>query len=149
MSDKLTDGSKMKKIIYAIIMSLPLLLASCNKENQPLSTDSLKGTWNLEQIDGIPAGELSVWMEFSDKTFDIYQRLGNKVSYEHYSGTWSLVKGVLSGSYSDGKPWASSYNATITDGVQLKLEAVGNGEVSTYRKSNIPSEVRETIISEK
>lgn len=139
----------MKKILYVIMALFTLLLASCNKENQPLNSDSLKGTWNLEQIDGVSAGELSVWMEFSETSFDIYQRLGNKVSYEHYNGTWSLVKGVLSGKYSDGKPWASSYNATITDGVQLRLEAVGSGEVSTYRKSNMPSEVREQVISEK
>ena len=143
------DGSRMKKIIYATIALFSLLFVSCGKENQPVSSTSLLGSWNLEQVDGVATGDLSVWIEFSESSFDIYQRLGATVSYEHFSGSWSVTKGVLSGTYSDGKPWASSYNASITDGSQLKLEAVGSGEISTYRKSSIPSEVRENVISEK
>lgn len=108
-------------------MAIALISVSCHKE-PAVSADSLIGHWQLVSIDGDAVGTksfsdsqgLSVWISFSSDSFDLYQKAGKEVSYSHYKGTWTLSEGTLSGKYSDGSAWASSYDVAL-DGEFLTL----------------------------
>lgn len=120
------------KRFFTILMvfAAALVFGSCQKERQTLSSESLIGIWHLSSIDGDPVGTksfsdsqgLSVWIEFKADSFDLYQRASQNVSYSHYSGTWSLAGKVLSGKYSDGTPWSSTYEVTL-EGDTLTLKS--------------------------
>jgi len=127
----------MKKIVYILLLTAATLLASCSKDSKPVSSEDIIGTWTLMTIDGNSCGELSVWITLSESTFDIYQRASSKVFYDHYTGTWSISNGILSGKYTDGTPWADTYKAEISDKIVLSLTGITSGEVSIYNKSEI------------
>ena len=120
----------MKKFFtILIVFAAALFFVSCQKERETLSAESLLGCWHLSSIDGDPVGTksfsdvqgLSVWIEFKADSFDLYQRADENVSYTRYSGTWSLAGKVLSGKYSDGTPWSSTYEVALSgDTLTLK-----------------------------
>lgn len=101
-------------------MAIALISVSCHKE-PAVSADSLIGHWQLVSIDGDAVGTksfsdskgLSVWISFSTETFDLYQRAGKDVTYSHFTGSWSIAEGVLSGKYSDGSAWSSTYEVFL------------------------------------
>lgn len=129
----------MKKIYYILFIALAFILTSCHKEPKPVSAEEIIGTWTLEHFGGVPAGELSIWIDFQSSSFDIYQRASSDVSYEHFTGEWTITAGVLSGKYSDGTSWASSYNAEISEDGKLVLVSSSTEEESIYRKADFPS----------
>lgn len=137
----------MKKL-FAILITIAatLLTASCQKD-APLVKDDLLGAWKLVSIDGDPVNTksfsdsrgLSVWIQLSADSFDIYQRVGEDVSYSHFKGSWSLSDGVISGKYSDGSAWAGSYSVAL-DGGYMTLSCAN--EVQKFHKEpSLPSEI--------
>ena len=105
---------------------------------------NVTGCWSLTSVEtkaAIGTTEVQVYIEFaSDKTFSLYQMLGEG-RYSHFSGTWKLAGKTLDGTYSDGKAWGSSYEAS-KDGANTLVLTSGTGEVSTYTKIDaIPAEV--------
>ena len=119
--------------IWSLVVLFAMALVGCGKDND----DAIVGQWHLTSWnDSKP--EFEVYVEFKDGgQFNIYQQVWT-LRYEHYTGTYSANKGVLSGNYSDGSSWLASYQYTLQDGV---LKLYNNGEVSVYRACAIPAEV--------
>lgn len=81
-------------------------------------------------------------------TFELYQKIGEG-SYRLYNGTWSLDEetAMMTGKYNDGIPWGSGYTVTLSeDGVSMTLAPSENGEDQVYRKTAIPSEVKDNAV---
>ena len=80
----------------------------------------------------------------ADCTFELYQKSGTQSErYEKYTGTCSSENGILSGVYSNGKPWGSKYTFSFTfivDGMILK--SYNLIEVQQYYKVTIPEKVK-------
>lgn len=76
--------------------------------------------------------------------FELYQKIGDG-GYRLYRGTWKVdeEKALLSGKYNDGDAWAASYSVEVSgDALTLTSDNTAK-EKSTYRKENVPAEVKE------
>ena len=132
--------------ISALAAALVILLSGCHKTpvERPLQTSDLAGQWALSSFSATKAvnvggTSVDVYIEFrEDGTFDLYQQIGQGW-YNHFSGTFSVADGILSGEYSGGKSWGASYEVTKTDST-LQLSTTG-GETYTYQKTTIPDSV--------
>ena len=132
----------MKKLLY--IISAQLLMAACGKnggDNTELTLEQkLCGQWHSTSItiDG------DIYIDFAQtKTFELYQQIGEG-AHRLYRGTWNLERDLLTGKYNDGEDWASAYQIAIEGDVLTMTSGNDAAETSTYRKSEIPAEVKET-----
>ena len=131
-----------------LLAALFVALASvgCNKEPETPAVDYAKvivGQWHCA-----PEGyDVDVYVSFeAEGTFNEYQRLGDG-GYRHYTGTWSVEKDVLSGVYSDGVEWGSSYTISF-DGANMILTATNDSaEAMTYVQTTIPDDVKNSAIA--
>ena len=141
----------MKRTFNIIIGLAALVFAtvSCQKENSAYKTlDSIVvGEWHLA---GAKAEGESIMKDIdiylcinADSTFELYQKSGTQgTRYDLYTGTCSTQNGVLTGVYSNGKPWGGKYTyAKTIDGMLLKT--TNNLEEQKYRSCQIPAEIRE------
>lgn len=116
--------------------ALLLTAVSCQKEGGS-SSASIVGNWELTSIETKSAkiGDtpVSVSLSFnSDGTFSMEQLIGVGRS-STYSGTYTLEGDKLSGKYSDGKAWADTYTAAITQET-MTLTSSNGKETDTYKR---------------
>ena len=135
----------MRRLFVYFLAALVILAVAGCKGNKKVKTD-ITGVWELEEFSGLRASEQNVvvYVEFlKDGNFDLFQRIGDG-RFEHYTGSWTLTDDVLSGKYSDGKKLADMYDVSLSsDRKTLTLKSQKNSEESVYRKSSIPSSVRD------
>lgn len=132
----------MKKILAFAALMAGLLLTSCKEKEDPLN---IIGTWSLKTVQtkaasmgGTPVDVYIVFNE--DKTFSLYQKVGNAGRYTSFTGTWNLLETTLTGKYSDGKSWGSSYEVS-QDKERTTLVLSSPGEEYSYAKASLPAEL--------
>ena len=108
----------------------------CKKE-KPVALD-VTGTWELMDITTKAAqiGEETVEVVITfkaDKTFSLSQMLGQGRPVA-YSGTWSLEGTKLSGKYSDGKSWGTTYQVAVEGTVLTMTPEKDGAETYVYHK---------------
>ena len=104
------------------------------------------GEWRLNEWNGSAELPFGVYLRLNeDKSFDLYQHTYS-VLWIHYSGTYSINNSVLSGTYSDGEQWGSTYSIEYNEANHLiRLTRIGSEsrDVSIYSATTIPNEVEE------
>ena len=137
----------MKKISYIFTaLILTLVSVSCKKDKGPDVATGIVAEWHLVGMTGYEASQLpSVYVEFkADKSFDMYQKVGDVQRYSRYTGTYTVTGNSMTGEYSDGIKWGGDKRNGITykvsfDGAVLCLAAAnGSGEVCRYEKASLP-----------
>lgn len=132
----------MKKILY--MLSAALLLIACGeksggKESEPALEDLICGEWHSSSV----TIDADIYISFSeDKSFELYQKVGEG-AYRLYRGKWNIEENILTGKYNDGEDWAASYEVIINDKTLTLTSKNDAAEESTFRKENIPAEVKE------
>lgn len=132
----------MKKIL--LIFAVLALVASCGKNEEGKKPEIdleelLIGQWHSTSI----SVEGDIYIEFyQEKSFELYQQIGEG-AYRLYRGTWNLEGDLLTGKYNDGEDWAAAYKVAIEGDVLTMTSQNDAAETSTYKKSDIPSEVKE------
>ena len=132
----------MKKILFFI--SALIIMVSCGDKGgkQPELTleDKLCTDWHSTSL----SLEADIYISFADNnTFELYQKIVEG-AYRLYRGTWNLEEDILTGKYNDGEDWAAAYKISI-DGETLTMTSKNDAaEVSVYKKTVIPSSVKET-----
>ena len=132
----------MKKILFFI--STLIIMVSCGDKGgkQPELTleDKLCTDWHSTSL----SLEADIYISFADNnTFELYQKIVEG-AYRLYRGTWNLEEDILTGKYNDGEDWAAAYQISI-DGETLTMTSKNDAaEVSVYKKTVIPSSVKET-----
>ena len=137
----------MKKILFILAALMVISATGCKKDEKLIDCKAtLPGEWHCTP-EGIDA---DIYAAFDESgSFDLYQRLGEG-RYRHYTGTWKCEGNTLSGIYSDGSAWGSSYTVTFTDLDNMTLTALnGSEEVMAYAREPVPSEVKEDCIEAK
>lgn len=137
----------MKRISYIFIaLILTLVSVSCKKDKGPDIATGIVAEWHLVGMTGYEASQLpSVYVEFkADKSFDMYQKVGDVQRYSRYTGIYTVTGNSMTGEYSDGIKWGGDKRNGITykvsfDGAVLCLAADnGSGEVCRYEKASLP-----------
>ena len=129
----------MRARIYFIAFALvALAMSGCKKEPQPTPVTDVKamvvGEWHCAP----EAYDIDVYVSFdASGTFDHYQRI-EEGRYRHYNGTWSVEGNLLSGVYSDGEAWGSSYNVSF-EGSSMVIKR--GTKVKSIRLTENPEEV--------
>ena len=136
-----------KNMIVALAALVAFTACGGSKEEQPVD---ITGEWNLVNVQTKSAtlgGQtVDVYISFSsDRSFTMYQMIGAG-RYHKYSGTYLLDGTTLSGKYSDGKQWGSSYEVELSSSDSQLILTSGSGEVDTYKKASIPSDVIDNAI---
>ncbi|MBO4758369.1 MAG: lipocalin family protein [Bacteroidales bacterium] len=132
----------MKKILAFAALMAGLLLTSCKEKEDPLN---IIGTWSLKTVQTKAASmggtSVDVYIVFNeDNTFSLYQKIGGAGRYTSFTGTWSLLETTLTGKYSDGKQWGSSYEVS-QDKERTTLVLSSPGEEYSYAKASLPAEL--------
>jgi len=132
----------MMKTRFVYLMAAVLLLFGCNGSKGTGSID-VCGQWELMDITTKAAQigdvELDVYMDFrQDKTFSLWQKLGEG-RHVKYEGTWELTENILTGVYSDGKEWGTSYEVSREGDVLTMSETRTGAESYIYHSCTIPS----------
>ena len=138
----------MKKLAFMAACVLSVMAVACtpdNPEEEKPSGSAIVGEWQLSDVvTKATIGEetVNVYVSFTaDSSFELYQQLGTGW-YRYYSGTWELKDGVLSGNYSNGKAWGSSYSVSF-DGDNMILTTPSGNETDTYIRTTIPDVVKQ------
>jgi hypothetical protein len=128
----------MKRIINILLIGAALILSACGEGGKESKALDITGTWELTGIEITKAAQLgSETIEVSitfnpDKTFSLSQTLGSGRPKD-FSGTWQLTGTILTGKYSNGKAWGSSYEVTV-NGTEMTMAPEGGAEIYTYKK---------------
>jgi hypothetical protein len=130
----------MKRILY--IMAIIMLAVTSCKEQDPVKTPAelICGDWHSTML----AVEGDIYASFaSDGSFDLYQKIGEG-AYRLYTGSWTMNGNVISGKYSDGSDWSSSYSVIFNDKFMTWTSQNDASEESQYQRCpEIPAEVIE------
>ncbi|WP_308503112.1 lipocalin family protein [uncultured Alistipes sp.] len=131
----------MKKYIFHLLAAtLLVFFAGCSKDDGAKVAPSVVGEWHLATWNGETPTDFDVYMELlSNGSFNIYQKVETSL-YVHYTGSFSATDNQLTGRYSDGVAWSSSYTYEIS-GETMTLTST-TSEVSVYKRSTVPDEVR-------
>lgn len=138
----------MKKYIFIILCCLTVFSCKKNKGDEPESASSIIGEWILSSYETkavtIGTESIDIYIQFDSKGFFLYQKLGSG-RYKLFTGTYSLTGTTLSGKYSDGKAWGSSYSVSIKDKNLILISQPNGSEVHTFISTTIPESVKNNI----
>ena len=140
----------MKKILYFLAALALVAVTSCKPDNKPEDEKPVDykalviGEWHCAPAEF----NADIYVAFNENgSFDLYQKIGDG-RHRHYSGKWNAQDSILSGTYSDGSPWGSTYQMVFNDDDTLVLTALSD-EAMTYTRKSIPSDVKENSIDVK
>lgn len=120
------------------------LMTSCHEREEEEVLD-ITGSWTLVDLYEVGTRAVSIGSydidvtlvltagtTLMEGTFDLSQTVGEGRA-RTFTGTWTLVETTLSGNYSDGTPWGSSYEVSLSDD-KSQLTLTSKGEVYVYKK---------------
>lgn len=138
------------------MISLLLVFAGCKEKSEPqfppvveqeVLAEKVAGEWHCT-ITGLNA---DIYLSLTqDMEFELYQKIGDGM-HRLYKGTWSMDEsaGTLSGIYSDGSPWGSSYKTIVSEDLNsmtLIPDKASEKEEHVYQRCTIPEEIKENSI---
>lgn len=138
--------------IISFIAAAVVCAVSCKDPipPEPDLSEKIIGEWQLKSIATkatLGGQTVDVYIAFeTGGTFTLYQMLGQG-RYHSYTGKWALADGTLTGTYSSGKAWGSTYSVDISDST-LTLTASIGGEVDIYTKTTIPENIKKEAYAE-
>lgn len=145
-----------KLIVATAAAAFAAALALTGCEKTPGGEDGgqvlpVTGQWHLASWSSITSDMADVYISFEeDGTFDLYQRVYTPY-YEHFDGTYQQDGDQLSGTYSDGVAWNTTYTVSVTpDRSQLTLTGADDPEdVAVYAAGTIPEDILSGELSSK
>lgn len=136
----------MKKILNIMIAAVAICFAAaCQKEEVVKDNvdPAIVGEWHLStvEVDGaVQKYAYDVYLIINnDCTFELYQKSGTQTRYTKFTGTCKSEGNVLSGVYSSGVAWGSSYSAIVSGGM-LVLTSADGVEIQEYTKESLSQE---------
>lgn len=139
--------------IWSIAMMLIMAVTACDETKPepapgpgPGGGGDIAGIvneWVINTYNGAEP-EFVVYIDFNDdNTFTMYQQVYS-LDFVCYEGSYSVDDDVLTGTYTDGKNWASAYKVGVSeDGKTLTMSSQEDvSMVSVYTSTTIPEEVK-------
>ena len=129
-----------------IVAVLAFLMAGCGGSDKKKEAEPLYDGWMLTSWNGGTELSGKVFLQLDgDMTFALYQCI-DAPGYRKQTGTYVRNGQVLSGVYSDGTPWASSYAIEKQTAIELQLRSETDDVVSLYTAVEIPAYAKDGIV---
>lgn len=128
----------------AALLLVTLAMASCGDSDGGNGKKEMKtSSWMLTSWNNSTELAGKVYLQLNDdNSFELYQSVDTP-GFETFTGTYRISDDVLSGKYSTGELWESTYLIRIYTERELVLESKTDGAISVYRMSGIPDYVRQ------
>ncbi len=131
---------KIFRILALALLGLVLSSASCDNglidPNELRKKTNLVGNWELIDITkSVQIGDATivVYVEFKeDLTFSLSQKIGAG-RFVGYAGTYKVEEGILSGKYSDGTSFGSTYKVERNENILNLTTQNEKPETYVYR----------------
>ena len=143
MVDGYNQKQNMMRTRFIILAALLVFILPACSNDKP-QTVNIIGEWELMDIQATKSAQIGnetieIYLEFKDdKTFSLWQKLGAG-RHKKFTGTWELTESVLTGKYSDGRTWGSSYNVRVESDNLYMSETYQNLETYIYKSSKVPA----------
>lgn len=106
-------------------------------------TRDISGTWHLTEWRGTKPS-FDIYMSIDDAYgVTLWQRFTSR-EWERYDSTASFTNNTISGTYSDGTPWSTSYSVTIDVDTMTWIDTSDSTDISVYMRSELPEGISAT-----
>ena len=108
-------------------------------------TSSVAGTWHLTQWRGTKPS-FEVYIDITEEgVVTLWQKIEHR-EWECYYSTANIENGIISGVYSDGVAWGSSYYVTASQSSMTWVAVNDSTDISVYTRSSLPENLEETRV---
>ncbi len=121
-------------------------LSACSEKSVVIDSP-IVGEWHLETWMSETPEDFDVYISFRENgSFEMYQKVETP-TFVRYEGSYSVSGSVVSGIYSDGMPWSTSYTFTLSDGNNslTMVSDTPGAETGVYSRTTIPEDVLNSI----
>ena len=128
-----------------VVAALAFLMAGCGGSDKKKEEPNYDG-WMLARWGGSTDLSGKVFLQLNeDMTFTLYQSIDTP-GYQKLIGTYTKEGQVLSGTYSSGTPWESSYAVEKQTKTELQLRSEKDDVVSLYTAVEIPAYAKDGVV---
>lgn len=129
-----------------VVAALAFLMAGCGGSDKRKEEPTNYDGWMLARWDDSTDLSGKVFLQLNeDMTFTLYQCIDTP-GYQKLTGTYTKEGQVLSGTYSGGTPWESSYAIEKQTATELQLRSETNDIVSLYTAVEIPAYAKDGVV---
>ncbi len=141
-----------KLLLVAIIT---LSFAACGDKDKGSGTPAapvaptianLVGEWKLAEWTVDSEFSNNIYLEIlADNTFVLYEDITSH-GFSKMTGTFAFDNdaNTISGTYTNGTAWGSSYTIAMPDVMTMRWTAIGKDDTSVYTRTVIPSDIVRT-----
>lgn len=100
-------------------------------------TSDLAGSWHLTEWRGAEPS-FDVYLLISeDGVVTLWQRIESR-EWELFISVVGFENGIISGEYSDGVAWSTSYSVALGDNTMTWIDTTDSTDISVYTRSELP-----------
>mgnify|MGYP003445096816 FL=1 len=106
-------------------------------------TSDLAGSWHLTEWRGTEPS-FDVYLSISeDGVVTLWQRIESR-EWEQFISVVGFENGIISGQYSDGVAWSTSYSVALGDNTMTWIDTTDSTDISVYTRSELPDSLPST-----
>lgn len=106
-------------------------------------TSDLAGSWHLTEWRGTEPS-FDVYLSISkDGVVTLWQRIESR-EWEQFISVVGFENGIISGQYSDGVAWSTSYSVALGDNTMTWIDTTDSTDISVYTRSELPDTLPST-----
>lgn len=106
-------------------------------------TSDLAGSWHLTEWRGTEPS-FDVYLSISeDGVVTLWQRIESR-EWEQFISVVGFENGIISGQYSDGVAWSTSYSVALADNTMTWIDTTDSTDISVYTRSELPDTLPST-----
>ncbi|MBO5697184.1 MAG: fimbrillin family protein [Alistipes sp.] len=142
-----TDKHTYSKSVDLAGKSLNFKRAEIAKFSVTLQQVDIAGNWHLTEWRGAEPS-FDVYMSI-DNAYGVtlWQRIESR-EWQRYESSATFANGIISGLYSDGVAWSTSYSVAVDGETMTWTDTVDSTDISVYTRSVIPDSLPTTITEE-
>lgn len=107
-------------------------------------TSSIAGIWHLTEWRGaVPSFEVYIDIT-EDGVVTLWQKIEHR-EWECYYSSAAIEDGIISGVYSDGVAWGTSYYISTTQSSMVWVDVADATDISVYTRSELPEGLTEVV----
>ena len=107
-------------------------------------TSSIAGIWHLTEWRGA-APSFEVYIDITeDGVVTLWQKIEHR-AWECYYSSAAIEDGIISGVYSDGVAWGTSYYISTTQSSMVWVDVADATDISVYTRSELPEGLTEVV----